>query len=802
MTQLIGDMRYGLRMLLKSPVWTVVMCATLALGVGLTTAIFSLTYTILLNALPYPNSERLVTLWTTSAAAARANVARFAVGAADWSDWRTQSTLFEDIGLTRVVANFNLTGNGPPERVQGGRVTWNVSQVLGLQPVLGRMFTEEETRANAKVALVGYGFWERRFARDPGVLSRTIQLNGETFQIIGVMPREFRYPAKESEVWTPLFIPPSELAPRWGFNYRAVARLKPGVSVQQAQEEMSAIMRRLGEQYPTTNADLGVVVESLLDSSVGQFRTTLYALLAAVGLLLLIACINLGGLLVVRATARAREFVVRAALGASVKRLRIQMLAESLPISIVGAVGGELLAWVLVKVLVHWLPPQLPGLEFGLHWPVLAVAVLASVLVVMIAAMLPARLASRAQLTGALQQESRTMTGGAGLRNAFVVAQISMTLVLVFASGLLVRSFVAAMKVDPGFLPQGVLTMQLAVTRAKYPTEQHVTSYYDRLMTRVRSVAGVTNVGMISMLPFSEGRLSGPVYIEGRADNDWVGANSRIVTPGYFSAMGIPLLRGRDFSEQDRADTSRVCVIDEQLARAVSGGADAVGKRVRFGVVNASTPWVEIVGVVGHVRDESLETDPRPQIYWVLNQQIQDRGALVIRTTGRPESFAPAVVEQIHTEDPDQPVYDIRSMGEWIDISLRSRNMLTGLVAVFSISSLLLACLGLYGVVSYGATLRSREFAIRLALGARLADIRRLVFSHALWLWVFGSVIGLLIAWPVGRALRSLLYGVGAADVLSLAAAPALLLVTSLLAVLGPAIRAGRVDPTVTLRGE
>lgn len=801
MTRLFGDMRYGIRVLLKSPVWTVVMCATLALGVGLTTAIFSLTYSILLNALPYPNPEGLVTLWTTSAAAQRANVARFAVGAADWSDWRTQSKLFEDIALTRV-SNFNLTGDGPPERVQGGRATWNLSQVLGTQPVLGRTFTEEETRANAKVALVGYGFWERRFARDPGVLSRTIQLNGETFQIIGVMPRDFRYPMKESEVWTPLFIPASELTPRWGFNYKAVARMKPGVSVQQAQEEMSSIMRRLGEQYPTTNADLGVVVESLLDSSVGEFRTTLYVLLTGAGLLLLIACINLGGLLVVRATARAREFVVRAALGASVKRLRRQMLAEALPISIVGAIGGVVLAWGLVKVLVHWLPPQLPGLEFGLHWPVLAVAVLASVLVVVIAAMLPARLASRTQLAGALQQDARTMTGGAGIRNAFVVAQIAITLVLVFASGLLVRSFVAALNVNPGFSPQGVLTMHLAVTRAKYPTEQHVANYYDRLLTRVKSVPGVTDAGMINLLPLSEGRLSGPVFFEGRSDKDWVGANSRTVTAGYFSAMGIPLLRGRDFSEHDKADTPRVCVIDEQLARAVSDGSDPVGKRVRFGVVTANTPWVEIVGVVGHVRDETLETDPRPQIYWALKQQIQDRGALVVRTTARPESFAPAVVEQIRMEDPDQAVYDVRSMGEWIDMSFRSRNMLTGLVALFSGSSLLLACLGLYGVVSYAATLRSREFAIRLALGAQLATIRRLVFSHALRLWLLGSVIGLLIAWPAGRALRSLLYGIGVTDWVSLAAAPALLLLTSLLAVLGPALRAGRVDPTVTLRGE
>ncbi|HEX3558173.1 MAG TPA: ABC transporter permease [Pyrinomonadaceae bacterium] len=803
MRQLFGDMRYGLRMLLKSPGWAVVMCATLALGVGLTTAIFSLTYSILLHALPYPEPERLVSLWMTSSGAAKANVGHFNVGAADWTDWRAQSKVFEDIALTRIMPNFNLTGDGAPERVRGARVTWNLPQVLGLQPMLGRMFTEEETRSNARVALVSYGFWERRFARDPGVLGRTIQLNGETFQVVGVMPPEFRYPTKESEVWTPLFVPPAELGARWGFNYRAVARLKPGVSVKQAQGEMSTIMRGLAQQYPTTNADLGVFVEPLLDSTVGQFRTTLYALLAAVSSLLLIGCINLGGLLVVRASARSREFVVRAALGASAARLRRQTLAEVMPVSVIGAIGGVLLAWGLLKLLVRWLPPQLPGVEsVGLHGPVLAVAVAVSVLVALVAGMLPARLASRVQLAAALQQESRTVVGGGKLRNAFVVAQIAVSLVLVFASGLLVRSFVAVMSVNPGFSPQGALTMQLAVTRAKYPTEQQVSDYYRRLIGRVKSVSGVVEAGMINLLPLSEGRLSGPVYFEGRPEGEWVGADSRSVTPGYFPAMGIPLLRGRDFSEHDGAETPRVCVVDEQLVRSVFGGADPLGKRLRFGVVNANTPWVEIVGVVGHVRGESLETDPRPQVYWPLPQQPQDRVALVLRTAGRPESFASAVVEQIHAEDPEQPVYDIRSMGEWIDMSFQSRNLLTGLVTLFGGSSLLLACLGLYGVVSYGAGLRSREFAIRSALGARPGNISRLVLSHALRLWVLGSLIGLLVAWPAGRALQTLLYGVGSADAMSLAAAPSLLLVTSLLAGLGPALRAGRIDPAVTLRGD
>jgi predicted permease len=805
------DMRYGLRMLRKSPGWTAVMGATLALGIGLTTAIFSLAYSILLHALPYPDPERLVTLWLTNSAAAAANVSRFNANSANWMDWRAQSELLEDIALTRAGANFNLTGDGPPERVQGARASSNLPQVLGVQPLLGRMFTEEETGRDARVAVLSYGFWERRFARDPAIVGRSIQLNGEAFEVVGVMPPDFRYPTKDLELLAPLFIPPDEIRSQYGFNYRAVGRLKPGVTLQQAQAETSTITRHWAQQYPASNAagQYGVLVESLLDTTVGQFRTILYVLLAAVGCLLLIGCINLGGLLIVRASARTREFAIRAALGASAARLRRQTLAEVLPLSAAGGCGGVLLAWWLLKVLIPWLPPQLPGLEsIGLHGPVLAFALVLSVLVVLLAGMLPSRLASRVQLAGAMQQDSRTVAGGSTTRNALVAAQIAVTLVLVFAGGLLVRSLVAVMKVDPGFSAQGVLTMHLAVTRAKYPTDPQIVDYYHRLLARVRTIPGVIEAGMVNLLPFSELRLVHPVEFEGKPDEGRVGADGRSVTPGYFSAMGIPLIRGRDFSEQDKEGAPPVAIIDEKMALTVFGNGDPLGKRIRFGVITNSTRWIEIVGVVGHIRNDSLETDPRSQLYWPKAQQrpeamqAQDRSALVVRTDGRPESFAAAVVEQIHRENPDQPVYDVRSMGDWLDRSLQSRNLLTGLVTLFGGSSLLLACLGLYGVVSYGAVLRLREFAIRTALGAQPGDVRRLVLAHAGRLWVMGSVIGLVAAWPAGRALQSLLYGVGNTDAVALAVAVSLLLVTALMSGLGPARRAGRVDPAVTLRGD
>lgn len=810
-TFLLDDIRYGLRILRKSPGWSLVMGATLALGIGLTTAIFSLSYGILQRGLPYPHPERLVVLWNTSSSAAAAGLGRLGACSADWIDWRAQTTLLEDIALTRSVANFNLTGDGPPERVQGGRTTWNLSDVVGVNPLHGRMFTEEETRRDARVAVLSYGFWVRRFAADQAILGRNILLNNEPFEVIGIMPPDFRYPTRDFEVWTPLFIPREEIESRFGFAYRSVGRMKPGVTLQQAQAEMSAIMEHLAQQYPAKNGanQLGVLVEPLLDSSVGQFRSTINILLAAVGSLLLIGCINLGGLLIVRASARTHEFAIRAALGASSARLRRQTLAEVLPLSIAGGVGGVLLAWWLIRTLIPLLPPQLPGLEsIGLNGPVLAFALALSVVVMLLAGMLPARLASRVQLGDAMQQDSRTVTSGGTLRNVLVAAQVVVTVVLVFAGGLFVRSLVAVMNVNPGFSSEGVLTMHLQVTRAKYPTDAQVTDYYRRLVTRVKAIPGVVDAGVINMLPFSGLRTVSPVEFEGRPDEGRFPADPRPVTPGYFSAMGIPVIRGRDFSEHDDGSAPPVGIIDEQLARKVFGDGDPLGKRFRFGVITDSTPWIEIVGVVGHIKNDTLETDPRPQLYWPQSQrrteamQSQDRGALVVRTAGQPESFTSAVVEQFHNENPDQPVYDVRSMRDWLAVSLRARNLLTGLVALFGGSSLLLACLGLYGVVSYGAGLRLREFAIRMALGAQPGDIRRLVLAHAGRLAIVGSAIGLVVTWPVGRALQSLLFGVGSADIIALAVAPVLLLVIALLAGLGPAWRAGRVDPAVRLRGE
>lgn len=799
------DMRYGLRMLWKSPGWTAVMSVTLALGIGLTTAIFGLAYSVLFRALPYPAPDRLVSLQLTNSAVP--NVPPFHASAPDWIDWRAQSKLFEDIALTGLEKNFNLTGSGSPEPVQGARTSWNLPAVLGVQPLRGRFFTEEETRRDARVAVLSYGFWDQHFARDPSVVGRTIRLNDQSFEVIGVMPPDFWYPTGDNQVLAPLFIPPDEILSRMQFVYYAIGRLKSGVSLQQAQSEMARIMERLAQQYPT-NRHRGVFMEPMGEDTAKSFRTMFYILLATVGCLLLIVCTNLSGLLIVRASARTREFAIRAALGAGAARLRSQTLAEVLPLSLAGIGGGILLAWWLLKVMVLWLPPQLPGLKpIGLNGPVPAFAVALSVLVVLLAGMLPARLASRVQLAGTIQRGARTLASGGAVRHVLVTVQIAVTLALIFAGGLLVRSLVAVMQVNPGFASQGVLTMHLQVSRTKYPTNSQVSNYYHRLVAQVKTVPGVIDAGIVSTLPFTGVPLGG-VQLEGKSIDDQLPSNFLSVTPGYFSAMGIPLIRGRDFSEQDGEGAAPVAIIDERLAHRAFGDQDPLGKRLRFGIIKDGMPWLEIVGVVGHIRTDSLESDRRPQMYWPAAQPRselvfnQNRNALVVRTLGWPESFASAVIERIHKEDPDQPVYNVRTMQDWLDRSLQSRNLLTGLVMLFGGASLLLACLGVYGVVSYGTGLRLREFAIRTALGAQPVDLRRLVLVHALRLWISGSATGLALAWLAGRALQTQLYGVGSTDAMALAAAPCLLLVVVILAGLGPARRAGRIDPAVTLRSD
>ncbi|MGA2145479.1 MAG: ADOP family duplicated permease [Bryobacteraceae bacterium] len=655
------------------------------------------------------------------------------------------------------------------------------------------------------MAILSYRLWQRRFGGDAAIVGRKIPLNGEPFEVIGIMPPEYRYPSGQFELWTPLYIPPDEFVDGANYQYIALGRLKPGVGVARARGEMAAIMRQLATDMPKLyragSETLSVLVEPLAESDAFQVRNSLYVLLAAVGCLLAIGCMNLGALLIARTSARSHEMALRAALGASAGRLRRQMLAEVLPLALAGSAGGMLLADWILKALLPYLPPTLPRTEsIGLHGTAIAFAVAASVAVVLLAGLLPAGFRGRNRMGDALRQNSRSVARGGGLRSMLVVAQIAVAVVLVFAGALFARSLQALLRVDPGYSTRGVITMHLAVTRAKYPKDAQVADYYDRLLARIRTVPGVTAAGVVNRLPLSGIAQTGPVEFENKPgifDSDW-----RSATPGYFEAIGIPLKRGRVFQETDRENSPAIGLIDEHLARRVFGVEDPVGKRFRISLGQFRGPWTEIVGVVGHIRNDSPEQDARPQVYWPETQRTQDRGALAVRTMGRPDSFAPQVIEQIRREDAEQPVYDVRSMEEWLARTESSRNLLTALVGVFGGASLVLACLGLYGVVSYTALLRLREFGIRMALGAGAGHVRALVLRQAGRLAFAGSALGLALAWPVSRAIQSLLFGVAPSDVLAWALAPLLLIAVALLAGFGPARRASKADPAVTLRAE
>jgi len=797
-----ADVRFGLRMLRKTPFWTGIICATLALGIGIGTAIFSLVYGVLLKPLPYPAADRIVALWPTTN---RRGGTRINVSAALWLDWRKNSTAFEDIALTRPIANFNLTGDGDPERLQGARTTFDVPLVLGLRPLIGRTFTREEQDADARVVVLSHGFWKRRFGGDPGVIGRKIQLNGEPFDVVGVMPPEYRYPNGDFELWAPLYIPAGEIRHGMNHQYLAIARLKRGVRVDQAQAELSASMDRLSAEFPEVYGRgperAGALAEQLASSDAYQVRGTLYMLLAAVGCLLLIGCMNLSVLLIARAGARAQELAIRVALGAGSARLRRQLLAEAVPLSIAGSAGGLLLAWWLLRALVPLLPATTPRVSsIGLQGPVVVFSLGVSLAVVMLASLLPGRVAARGDPAGALAQYTRSIASGGRARNILVVAQIAVTLVLVLGGLLFVRSFAALMRVRPGFSSEGVLTMHLAVTRARYPKDNQIAGYFQRLIGRVASIPGVTAAGIVNRLPLSVTTQTGGVEFEnqpGSLMSDW-----RSATPGYFEAMGVPLKQGRLFSEMDRESSPAVGLIDERIARQVFGAANPIGKRFRRYLPGSTQqdPRAAVVGVVGHVLNDSLEKDPRPQVYWPEAQRAQDRGALVVRVAGRPETFAKAVVEKIREENPDQPVYDVRPMEQWVSRALQSRTLLTGVVAVFGFASLLLASLGLYGVVSYMAELRRREFGIRVALGAGPGRIRSFVLWHAGKLALWGVGIGLPLSWLASRAEEALLFDVTERDLFSWVLSPALLILVALIAGLRPAVKSARSDPAVTLR--
>jgi putative ABC transport system permease protein len=798
------DLRHGLRLFHRNLLFAATAILTIALGVGATTAVFSLVYGVLLRPLPYPESDRLVQLWTH---VPKLGLPRTYVGAAMFRDWREQNDAFEELALVRHIANLNLTGEGEPERLQAARVTASLFRVLRVSPAIGRPFRDEEEETGREhVVLLSHGLWQRRFGADPAVVGREILLNGERHTVVGVMGPEFRYPGREFELWTPLTIDPEDYRTRLGYNFLSIGRLESGVGLEQAQAGMHAIASRLAQQYPETDAGVDVIVAPMLEDAVSSVRTPLYVLLAAVASLLLMGCANLANLLLSRAMGRSSELVLRSALGARRGRLVLQSVAELTPLVAIGGAAGLLLSIWLIALAIPWLPDSMPRVEsVAIHPPVLLFAIGAILVSGLASGIWPALHLTRSDLAASLRESLRGGTSslqGSRLRDVLVVAQMAIAVLLVTGALILVRSFVELKGVDPGFHTEGVLSLHVAIPRTKYPEDRDVAAFCRRILDEVAAVPGVFSAGMVNRLPLAGVQQIGSIELEGvdPAASRLDGVDWRTATPDYFRAIGIPLLSGRFFTELDSNSDRPVGIIDEGIARLAWPNESAVGKRFR--IPFADLPWVEIVGIVGHVRHDSLAADTRPQVYWNYRERAQDRMALVVRTEGEPGRLAAPVIGAIRAADPDQPVYDVRTLDEVLDRSVSQQWLTTMLLGVFAALSLTLASIGVYGLVSFAVGRRLREIGIRMALGAHRRDVTRMILRQGARITVLGGMLGLTGALVLSRWLGSLVYGVSVRDVFSFSMASVVLVLVGLAAAYLPARRAARLDPIAVLRGE
>lgn len=801
METLIKDIRYGVRSLLKRPGFTAIAVITLALGIGANTTLFSFVNGILLRPLPYKDPGQLVILDENSP---KQGITSFAVSYPNFLDWRAQNQVFEDIA-TYQAGTYSLVGAGDPEQVPGARITQGLFEVLGVSPQLGRTINAEEDRPETNNAvLISHNLWERRFASAENAVGQSLIVNGLPRTIVGVMPSGFKFP-DTAELWVPMALN-EKLWTRNDHGLRSVARLKPNITIEQAQSEMNLIARRIEEQHPVTNEGMGVNVISLRDRLVGDYREALLILLGVVAFVLLIACANVANLLLSRSSARHQEFALRAALGASRARIVRQLLTESALLSLLGAGFGVLLAVWGRNLLLAAIPGDMPfWMKFDLDLRVLGFTLAVSFLTGLVFGVVPALQGSRTDVNEALKEGGRGRgTTHNRLRNLLVVAEVALSLVLLVGAGLMLRSFAKLQQVNSGINPEHVLTVEVPLSRAKYPEGPQQSAFFKELVTRAGALPGTSSVAAVSDLPLMGGwgrslTVEGfPVLSVGQAPM----INHSVVTPNYFRTMGIPLIEGRDFNEADTATGLRVTIVDERLARQYWPGGSALGKRVRFGPPESNEPWHTIVGVAGAVRHERLDRDTRQSIY-VSYQQIPVRGmSLALRTSDDAGNLAGAVRREVLALDKDQPVTNVLTMNEVVSRSVWQQRFYTLLFGIFAALALVLAAIGIYGVMSYAVTQRTQEIGIRMALGARALDVLKLVIKNGMALIVIGVVIGLAGSVALTRLLATLLFGVTPTDTLTFVTVSAVLILVALVACYLPARRATKVDPLVALRYE
>jgi putative ABC transport system permease protein len=812
MTAVWKDIKYSVRMLVKNPGFTLVAVIALALGIGANTAIFSVVNAVLLKPLPYKNPERLVMLWEQPAQGGRMSVAGL-----NFLEWRKESRLLEDI-MVFSNASFDLTGPDAAERIEGTRASVSYFDMLGGQAMLGRTFQAGDDAASApRVVVVSHGFWQSRLGGDPAAIGREIKLNDEPRTVIGVMPPDFG-DRIETWVWTPIIVDPEQMSVG-GRSLSAIARLKPGVTLGQAQGEMSAIAARLAEVRPQFNRGWGVSLVPLHEQVTGNVRLILLVLSGAVGLVLLIACANVANLLLASAARREHEMAIRTALGASRARLSRQVLTESVLLALLGGALGLLLALWGIDLLLGLAPGSIPrAREIGINSQVLGFTLLVSFLTGIVFGLAPAWQSLRGDLSAALKGAGKSSSGSfqhSRLRSALVVVEVALAIVLLVGAGLLMRSFVRLTEVDPGFSAGNVLLLEVPLSTTRYSEDHQVLRFYDEMFRRVRSLPGVEAAGTTHSLPLGGSDSTRPFIIADAPLPDpgtEPSANYSVISPDYFRTMGIPVVRGREFLETDNAGAPGVVLINQSLARRYWKDEDPVGKRLRQGAVSNESPWLTIVGVVGDVRHGGLDREPRPEMYFSYAQAAMQQSSsiagnrrritLAVRVDGNPASYADAVRREISGIDKNQPVTGVRTLGETVARSVMPQRFNALLLGIFAGLAVLLAMIGVYGVMNFAVTGRTREIGIRMALGARGADVVRMIVGQGMLLVVIGVIIGLASSFVLTRLIANLLYETSATDPVVFAIIPTLLGLAALIACYIPARRATKIDPMIALRYE
>jgi putative ABC transport system permease protein len=802
METLAQDTRYALRTLRARPAFTVVAVLTLALGIGANATIFSVVNELLLRPLPFHEPERLVTVWGVREGK------RGGVSYPDLLDFSRESRAFSGIALL-AGQTVNFTGGDTPDRLRGAFVTGSVFDVIGVKAAVGRTFTDAESEMGraVPVAVLSHELWKTRFGGDPTLIGRALQLNGRPFEVIGILPAGFRSPFDDPDVWIPGPFHTSKGAfDRANHFVPALGRLKPGATLTEARAELAIVADRLAREYPESNAGWGADVEPLQRTLTGDVRAALLTLFAVVGVVLLIACANVANLLLARAAARRREMSLRAALGAGRGRLVRQLLTESVVLSAAGGALGLLLAHAGLKGLLAVVPSSfILFRHVGVDGDVLLFSLVLAVGCGVLFGLAPALHASRANLNEAFVARGASAFAASGrftARNVFVVAQVALSIVLLVAAGLLTRSLIGLQRLDPGFDPRGVLTMEFRLPATKYTEDAQAAAFMERAIAEIRRVPGVRSAALARAVPFSYNGATAGYVVEGREPAPGVEppeSQLNTVTPEYFATLGIPLRAGRDFAGADRADAPPVVVVNEALARREWPDQSALGRRLRAA---DGGPWLTVVGVVGNAKHYGLGDAPVAQAYLPYAQTPGIFASVVARTAGDPLALAPAVRAAIWSVDRDQPVWKIRTLETMIRDTLGQQRFTMGLVAGFAAVALLLAGIGIYGVMSYAVAQRTQEVGVRLALGAQRGEVLRLVVRQGLALTGVAVAVGLVGALAAARVLASQLHGVSTADPLTFAAVPMVLGAVALVATYLPARRASRLDPMVALRYE